>query len=64
MIFGSLFAMIHGAALPAMIIVFGDMTDLFVDSGKFQLLVDSISGFLPNLTLTTEQVYDNPYVLK
>ncbi|KAL8165140.1 UNVERIFIED_CONTAM: hypothetical protein K2H54_030590 [Gekko kuhli] len=33
MILGTCFAAIHGAALPVMMIIFGDMTDSFVFSG-------------------------------
>uniref|UniRef100_A0A4W3JLM3 ATP-binding cassette, sub-family B (MDR/TAP), member 4 n=1 Tax=Callorhinchus milii TaxID=7868 RepID=A0A4W3JLM3_CALMI len=34
MVLGSLAALIHGAALPLMVIVFGDMTDSFVMDGR------------------------------
>ncbi|XP_061441602.1 ATP-dependent translocase ABCB1 isoform X2 [Rhineura floridana] len=34
MVLGALLAALHGAALPAMMIIFGDMTDSFVASGK------------------------------
>ncbi|XP_060104425.1 ATP-dependent translocase ABCB1 [Heteronotia binoei] len=33
MVVGTLFAAVHGAALPVMMIIFGDMTDSFVASG-------------------------------
>ncbi|XP_063421437.1 ATP-dependent translocase ABCB1-like isoform X2 [Mytilus trossulus] len=63
MIFGSIFALAHGAALPAMIIVFGDMTDLFVESGMFEQLMNDIRSYLPTLGYTYDQVYDNPLLL-
>uniref|UniRef100_A0A6I8NX08 ATP binding cassette subfamily B member 1 n=1 Tax=Ornithorhynchus anatinus TaxID=9258 RepID=A0A6I8NX08_ORNAN len=34
MCLGTLAAMIHGAALPSMMLIFGEMTDSFVDFGK------------------------------
>uniref|UniRef100_A0A4W3JLH7 ATP-binding cassette, sub-family B (MDR/TAP), member 4 n=1 Tax=Callorhinchus milii TaxID=7868 RepID=A0A4W3JLH7_CALMI len=43
MVLGSLAALIHGAALPLMVIVFGDMTDSFVMDGRSDL---SIHGLL------------------
>ncbi|XP_052095836.1 ATP-dependent translocase ABCB1-like isoform X5 [Mytilus californianus] len=63
MIFGSIFALAHGAALPAMIIVFGDMTDLFVESGMFEQLMNDIRSYLPTLGYTYQQVFDNPLLL-
>ncbi|XP_075443556.1 ATP-dependent translocase ABCB1 isoform X1 [Ascaphus truei] len=38
MIFGTILAVAHGAGLPLMMIVFGEMTDLFVTSGKNESL--------------------------
>ena len=64
MLLGSLFATAHGAALPAMIIVFGDMTDLFVESGLFAAFLESIRSYLPTLGLTYDQVYEYPHVLE
>lgn len=64
MLIGSLFSLAHGSALPAMIIVFGDMTDLFVDTGKFQVLLDGLKPYLSEAGLTYDQVYDNPLLLK
>ena len=49
MFFGSFFGIAHGAALPCMIIVFGDMIDLFVESGTYDYALDSILTFLNNL---------------
>jgi ATP-binding cassette subfamily B (MDR/TAP) protein 1 len=41
MVLGTLGAIIHGAALPLMMLVFGEMTDSFADAG---------SNFPPNIT--------------
>ncbi|KAI5092339.1 ATP-binding cassette, sub-family B (MDR/TAP), member 4 isoform 1, partial [Silurus meridionalis] len=43
MVVGTIMAMANGAVLPAMVVVFGDMTNSFVD--------DSILQNLPNITL-------------
>jgi ATP-binding cassette, subfamily B (MDR/TAP), member 1 len=34
MIVGVICALLHGAALPALMLVFGEMTDAFVNAGK------------------------------
>ena len=47
-ILGTVVAMAHGAALPLMIIVFGDMIDMFVDRDVFAQALDDIWG---NFTL-------------
>ncbi|KAK3589575.1 hypothetical protein CHS0354_043029 [Potamilus streckersoni] len=64
MIFGMLFACCHGSALPGMIIVFGDMIDLFVNHGKqFVTTNVSVSTTAPDLqkdlvgTMTTYAIY-------
>ena len=62
MLLGTLFACAHGAALPVMIIIFGSMTDMFIDNGRYLSLVDAI---YPNLTefypnITKDWIYDNP----
>ena len=44
MILGTLCAACHGAAFPAMIIVFGEMIDLFVGSGMFQNVINGLDG--------------------
>ncbi|KAL2084174.1 hypothetical protein ACEWY4_019692 [Coilia grayii] len=46
MVFGTIMAMANGAILPLMVIVFGDMTNSFVQHGKHP----NITG-LPNITL-------------
>ena len=53
MVLGSFLALIHGAALPAMIVVFGDMTDLFVFDAILKNFVEE------NWYLFTEYPYYN-----
>ncbi|XP_059828206.1 ATP-binding cassette, sub-family B (MDR/TAP), member 4 [Hypanus sabinus] len=43
MVLGSISAIVHGVGLPLMIIVFGDMTDSFVDHGLMQNLTKNSS---------------------
>ncbi|XP_060086046.1 ATP-dependent translocase ABCB1-like [Ylistrum balloti] len=68
MILGSLTACCHGAALPGMIIVFGDMIDLFVNSGLYSTAVDSIYAILVamgyTLTFTRDEAFSNPELLR
>lgn len=66
MILGSLCACLHGAAFPVMIIVFGEMIDLFVTNGSFGELVATLdqAGVLSHLNYTSEQVMQNPELLK
>ncbi|ETE65160.1 hypothetical protein L345_09068, partial [Ophiophagus hannah] len=52
MIVGTIFAALHGASLPVMMIVFGDMTDTFVGSGT----LDSISNHSQHLKQLEEQM--------
>ncbi|KAL3831884.1 hypothetical protein ACJMK2_023581 [Sinanodonta woodiana] len=64
MIFGMLFACCHGAALPGMIIVFGDMIDLFVNHGKTAFLnVTSDPNALQNDLVGTMSKYAIYYVI-
>ncbi|XP_062600445.1 ATP-dependent translocase ABCB1-like isoform X1 [Saccostrea cucullata] len=63
MIFGSICAVIHGAALPSMIIVFGDMTDTFVNSGIYYNWLLSISAYLTSVGITISQAVANPSIL-
>ncbi|XP_060595692.1 ATP-dependent translocase ABCB1-like [Ruditapes philippinarum] len=71
MILGTLSAMVHGSAFPIMIIVFGEMIDLFVKSGEFgevAKLLESM-GILANLsstynvTLTYKGIIEDPTLL-
>lgn len=66
MILGTLCAMIHGTAFPLMIIVFGEMTDLFVNSGKYEYVVNDLVnlGTLGKLNFTSEQVIKDPDLLE
>ncbi len=47
MLGGTLAAIVHGMAMPIMTIVFGAMTDLFVDSNKLQNILEQ---YMPNIT--------------
>lgn len=66
MIIGTLCAIIHGTAFPLMIIVFGEMIDLFVNSGLFAYAVDQMValGILASLSLTKAQVIEDPDLLQ
>ena len=62
MVIGTLVAIVHGSALPLMIILFGGMTDMFIDNEKYVGYVEEI---MPNLTqiypnMTTEWALANP----
>ncbi|XP_076435076.1 ATP-dependent translocase ABCB1-like isoform X2 [Babylonia areolata] len=56
MIVGSICAAANGVALPAMIIVFGDMIDLFVDTGIYTEFLDEIGQFLTSVNETKESM--------
>ena len=62
---GTLCAACHGAALPGMIIVFGQMIDLFVSSGRFQNVIDGIEGcgLMGTLNTTSEALLKDPSIL-
>ncbi|XP_021367207.1 multidrug resistance protein 1-like isoform X1 [Mizuhopecten yessoensis] len=68
MILGTLLACCHGVALPGMIIVFGDMIDLFVNSGLYSTAVDSIIAILTamgyTLSFTRDEAFSNPELLR
>ena len=64
MIFGSIFAMANGAALPSMIIVFGDMIDMFVDTGIYSTFLDSISAFLASVNQTKSALLEDASLLQ
>ena len=57
MFVGSLCALINGAALPSMIVIFGEMIDLFVDTGKLELVLEDIANFLSSEGLTKDEVF-------
>ncbi|KAL4222180.1 ABC transporter B member 11 [Mactra antiquata] len=71
MILGSICGMINGSAFPIMIIVFGEMIDLFVQSGGFGRVVQFLSdnGILADLnsmyntTLTYDNIIGDPTLL-
>ncbi|XP_040328698.1 ATP-dependent translocase ABCB1 isoform X2 [Herpailurus yagouaroundi] len=55
MLVGTMAAIIHGAALPLMMLVFGDMTDSFANAG--------ISQNLTNLNITGESIVNDSYFI-
>ncbi|XP_043444692.1 ATP-dependent translocase ABCB1 isoform X3 [Prionailurus viverrinus] len=55
MLVGTMAAIIHGAALPLMMLVFGDMTDSFANAG--------ISRNLTNLNITGESIVNDSYFI-
>lgn len=61
MVGGIIAAIVHGMAMPIMTIVFGAMTDLFVDTNKLanilELYMPNITSIFPNAT--TEIIIDN-----
>ncbi|XP_048755888.2 ATP-dependent translocase ABCB1-like isoform X2 [Ostrea edulis] len=63
MILGSFCAVCHGAALPSMIIVFGDMTDTFVNSGIYYSWLQSISAYLSSVGISITDAVANPSIL-
>ncbi|XP_021353533.1 multidrug resistance protein 1-like isoform X2 [Mizuhopecten yessoensis] len=63
MIVGAFGAVAHGIALPCLIIVFGEMTDSFVDSGKYSGILTDIALFLTNVGITRDQALKAPSLL-
>ncbi|XP_065929444.1 ATP-dependent translocase ABCB1 isoform X3 [Magallana gigas] len=63
MFVGSFCAVCHGAALPSMIIVFGDMTNTFVNSGIYYNWLLSISAYLATVSITIAQAVSDPAIL-
>ncbi|KAJ8314248.1 LOW QUALITY PROTEIN: hypothetical protein KUTeg_008809 [Tegillarca granosa] len=64
MIIGSIAASGNGAALPCMLIVFGEMIDVFVTSASYYYILDLVPAFLKSLNTTKEAVILNPDILK
>lgn len=66
MILGTICASIHGTAFPLMIVVFGEMVDLFVNSGLFEYAVEQMVtlGILASLSLSKEDVIADPDLLQ
>ena len=65
MLAGLVAACLNGAALPLMIVVFGEMTDLFISDGAFENWLDfywdNITAVFPNAT--KDIIMDNPDVI-
>lgn len=55
MFFGALASIIHGAALPAFTIIFGDFINIFID----QAITEALAGFLNNGTVNCSD--PNPF---
>ncbi|XP_048246672.1 ATP-dependent translocase ABCB1-like isoform X4 [Haliotis rufescens] len=64
MVLGSIMAAIHGIALPAMIIIFGEMIDIFVNNAQITGKVDLIKDFLDSVNLTTGMVIADPTIIQ
>ena len=66
MIVSILCAIVHGSAFPLMIIVFGNMIDLFVNSGMFAAVVVQLDdlGILASIGYTQAQVVEDPDLLQ
>ncbi|XP_060076812.1 ATP-dependent translocase ABCB1-like [Ylistrum balloti] len=63
MIVGVIGATAHGLALPGLIIVFGEMTDSFVDSGKYSSILTEIAAFLTGVGITRDEALKAPSLL-
>ncbi|ESO87487.1 hypothetical protein LOTGIDRAFT_145992, partial [Lottia gigantea] len=64
MIVGCLAAMIHGAAFPVMIIVFGDMIDLFVNNGIGAFLyLPNVQAFINAFNISQNTIISDQTVL-
>ncbi|XP_028607313.2 ATP-dependent translocase ABCB1 isoform X1 [Podarcis muralis] len=57
MILGTVMSALHGASLPLMMIVFGDMTDSFVNAAKYFPTSNGslVNGSLPNISETLQE---------
>lgn len=64
MVVGSIAASGNGAALPCMLIVFGEMIDVFVTSASYYYILDQVPAFLISLNTTKEAVVLNPDLLR
>ncbi|XP_069504489.1 ATP-dependent translocase ABCB1 isoform X2 [Ambystoma mexicanum] len=58
MLFGTLLAVCHGAGLPLMMIVFGDMTDSFVNSALMPNISSNISSNISAMLNSTETLQE------
>ena len=64
MAIGFVMACIVGAALPMVIVIFGDMTDTLIADGAFQELLDELEENCPVVScFDRENVEDNPDLL-
>ena len=48
MFFGTLGALLLGASMPAMIVIFGEMSDSFVDDAIYKSVLDAV---YPNISI-------------
>ncbi|KAK0066802.1 ATP-dependent translocase ABCB1 isoform X7 [Biomphalaria pfeifferi] len=63
MLVGTFCAAAAGVALPGMIIIFGSMVDLFVNSGSIIKLMEKLEDYMNTVNLTQEQVLQNSSLL-
>lgn len=56
MLIGTVSALIHGAALPLMIIVFGGMSDSFITDAIYR---DWLDEYYPNISMHYNVSYDD-----
>lgn len=63
MVIGTIAAAVAGAALPVMIIIFGDMIDTFVDTENIELLVKKLSEYITYKGLNVSQVIKDKSLL-
>ena len=63
MVVGAIAAAANGAALPAMIIIFGEMIETFVDTGILADFLDDIPTFLANVSLTKDEIFKDVNLL-
>ncbi|KAM4705168.1 ATP-dependent translocase ABCB1-like [Rhinophrynus dorsalis] len=61
MIFGTIAAVAHGAGLPLMMLVFGDMTDSFVAAGQADSLNDTVQSLINASNTLQEQMTTYAY---
>ena len=62
MIIGTLCAMAHGATMPIMAVIFGNMSDAFINNDKMNSFIDAL---MPNVTainpnVTKDMIMANP----
>ena len=59
---GIICSLLHGAAMPLMIVIFGDMTDTFIMDGRFDNLFDENADLIGNLSEALNMTIDKDYI--